>query len=302
MSLARSSVEHLDQILQLLSTIHADETSLKLRQLAQEATSVVEELRSELEKTPFKELAKLVKNKNWQKSIEALKNNFTEAGRPDAVKEVLTLLCDEEYGIVDWLEYLGTELQPVFCDTLYQLMQLKGLHTEKCLKLLKCIREYKINVQDEVQTELECKCRVILEGIVEEIKQKDYKHFSQRDLGVFKFFVPTIMRKFDFGNVDSVLLLVKWAQKCLKFSDELWICIVNALVQAFEDHLLMDSEQALHLYVYLQSVQCSKTPASAALAKLTKVKSRLFAHYQKYIEDDDKQKLRHMHRKNPDLR
>jgi len=311
-----SSVEHLDQVLQLLSDVSAVETGDKLQQLAKEALKSVGEMRTELlGSTPLGQLARIVEKFEWEKAAEQLKNNFLPVDRPDVVKQVLlqqpptnddihcyhnTIKCRA----VKWVKYLDVELHPVVCETLYNSMKLKG-HTDQLpvLKLLKYVRKFAISIQDDLRSELEKDSRCIIDQIVEDIKQKTckYQHHRQLSLssGGVKFFMPSIVRQFDLRSLKSILLLFNFSEMQNKnYNSKFSFYMINTLLEALEEHLLMDSLQALHLWAHIVSVKWSiqgrrlwslyrdtlklfDTP----LEKLTKMKSRLLVHYQPYIED-----------------
>lgn len=122
------------------------------------------------------------------------------------------------------------------------------------------------------------------------------------------------MRQFDINKVDSVLLLIQYSAYSAKFlqrtDDNACLCIIKELLKAFEENFLLDSEQALLLWAHVIFVMQQIQPESkellklfeSPLEKLSKIKIRLLALYQRYyVEAQDKQKLQDLHARNPDL-
>lgn len=75
MSSSGSTLEKLDQFLQLLAAV-SEEKCEKVQKLAQGATEAVCELRRELKRYHVEQLAQLVQDGNWESSTEMMENNF----------------------------------------------------------------------------------------------------------------------------------------------------------------------------------------------------------------------------------
>lgn len=98
------------------------------------------------------------------------------------------------------------------------------------------------------------------------------------------------MRKFDVGNLESVLLLINFSEELVrrmyyKFS----LCVINTLLKTFEENLLLDSENALHLWAHMLHIKFSCDTNHELFKGITeKLKMMkpilLLRHYQSYVE------------------
>jgi hypothetical protein len=307
-----------EEVLQLLSDMGADESDASMQKLALKASRVVGEMRASMQISPSAQLAALVEDEDWEGASEMLKS---AADSEELVKQVVGVVYKDDedmLGSIKWVKHLEARLQPVACEALYELIKAKK-HTShmQLLLLLKYVRKLNIGVRDIVRTSLECHGRGIIDQLVEEIKRREYEHLSQLPYvqSAVKFFIPTLVRHFDIGSVQSVLLLVSYSQKLKGTYDKLCLGIVQCLLQSFEDHLLLHSMQAMHVWVHVasllhevkgrglsfrwvQTVRLLQQP----LDKLDKLKTWFFLHYRTHLEHPDKQRVRDLHKMNPDMK
>lgn len=234
------------------------------------------------------------------------------------MNKVLALIGNDKENLISgigWVEYLDADLQPLACDTLYNSIMLRGFTDQPVmvLLLLKHIRNLPVGILDDVRTQLQIFSRSIIDRFVEAIKQNDYEAYSN-EFGVFDFYMPAIVSQFDIQNVDSVLLLIKYNCYQIKFDtyyfhNNISLALVSTIFKALEENLLLESEQAMHLYTHAKCIHNLGSNDGIkftelftnARKKLTILKTSYFVHYQRYVEDQDKQKLNELHNKNPHL-
>jgi hypothetical protein len=123
-----SSLSRIRKVLQLLYVIRRKAPRENTQQLAQEATEIVEEMRTTFEKSPMGQLVEMVATAEWDTAKEILTNHFpTAQSKSDAVKQVLVLFFSErwyrELNALKWVKHLQGELQPVACEALYELIK-----------------------------------------------------------------------------------------------------------------------------------------------------------------------------------
>lgn len=105
---------------------------------------------------------------------------------------------------IKWVEHLDAELQPVACETLYQLIKPYHITCKTLLlMLMKCVTKSSVGIEEGMHAELEGECRGIIESIVDDIKQKDIPACPDfYKLDVLEFYLPNIVHKI---NVAATL-------------------------------------------------------------------------------------------------
>lgn len=197
------------------------------------------------------------------------------------------------------------------CEALHRLINVKQdqplvlLLLEKISQMPACVPS----------AQLERDCCKIINLILSHITKENLNNVWDvvKKLDVVDFFMPTIVRKFEIRNVRCFLLLLQWALGDRFMSKNTLCCLVHTLVRALEEHLLLDSLQALYLWASAKFVKDEMRNDSeldflghelfvVALDKLAKRKSGLFQLYQQYIEGKSQHNLKSLHTQFPHLR
>jgi hypothetical protein len=107
--------------------------------------------------------------------------------------------------------------------------------------------------------------------------------------------------------VDTTLLLIQFSMQLPRVENCCFL--IDALLKAMENRLILHSELAMQLFVHAKFV-VEEAPSwtdvrtevqklcSNALDKLMKYRTRFLEHYQKYVEHEDKQKIKLLHEQN----
>jgi hypothetical protein len=323
---APSRVERLVQLLKDLDAFSCDSTEADLLQLANEAKRAVTKMQNVLKRSQVEQVAKLVQAKEWDKATQQMKINFPGGNSIAIVEEVLELVyvgdnLDNLTTAIKWVDKLDASLRPRAYRTLYEQVKFKR-HTDQpqVLMLWRRIKMMPASaVLDSVLAQLDADFQRILEQIVEGIKKKDYSlirkidemcDFKEGEL-VMNEVVTAIVSKFETCTMENVVLLVQFSMMLRSFENSCYL--IDALMKALEAGLLQDSEIAMQLWVHAKytkeeqpnwdKVQKSTQKlCTNVLDKLTLYKLRYFRHYQRYVEDDDKQKIENLHHENWNLR
>jgi len=317
---APSRVERLVQLLKDLDDFSCDSTEADLLHLANEAKRAVTKMQNVLKRNQVEQVAKLVQAKEWDKATQQMKINFPGGNSIAIVEEVLELVyvadnLDNLTTAIKWVDKLDASLRPGAYRTLYEQVKFKR-HTDQpqVLMLWRRIKFLPASaVLDSVLAQLDQDFQRILEQIVEGIKKKDYSligridemdDYSNEGELVMNKVVTAVVSKFETLTMENVVLLVQFSMKLPSIANCCYL--MDALMKALEAGLLQDSEIAMQLWVHAKYIKeeqpnwdkvekSSQKLCINVLEKLTLYKLRYFRHYQRYVEDDDKQKIEYLH-------
>jgi hypothetical protein len=273
-----------------------------------------------LEKT--EEVAQLVLNNNSEESIkDLLERNFPSGVSIRNVEEILKLV------------YVGTDTKNLkkainfvqifdYChqvqafNALYEDVKFKE-HTEEPEMLLmqKKIRQLQEHGQvlDDTRKQVDEDCRKIIGRIVREIEDRNYPLSiycaNELERTLLSANMETIVQEFYNGTLENTLLLIEYSTKLPRTSIKCFL--IDALLKELEKSKLLDSENSMHLWAHAKYTQehpvwlmvetsCQKL-CTDAVEKMTLNKEQLLRHYQKYVENDDKQKIINLHLSNRHL-
>lgn len=247
-----------------------------------------------------------------------------------AVEEILTLVGDDVDNMIksmSWVTHLEADLQPVACEALYEKIKLKHYTDQPILMLplFKYVSEVPVGLLDDVRSELESDCDTFIDAFVKTILKGDYKDDKNcqaiERFDLFGFLLPTLLRKLKVcSDVDGLLHLFKYFShyRCQigESSENATSIFICNLFDTLEEKAMLDSAQALLLYAFANSecwwwesdidssCKCVQRDEKLKLVleKLSELKTRLYVHYQGYVENQDKQKIEDIYKRNERLR
>jgi hypothetical protein len=237
------------------------------------------------------------------------------------LQEVVHLLKDSilENGLkikkaIEFVDRLDAALKPEAYKVLYEYINLKNLTGEpEMLLLQRNIRQLenpRILLQ-ETNKKVNADCKKMISRIVKGIEEKDYSIsiYVIKELGyaLLNENMATIVQEFSTGSLENTPLLIQYSQGLPYISNHCFL--IDALLKELEKRQLLDSMQAMHLWAlakytkeeeaYWPNVAAStQMLCTDALEKLSLNKEKFFQHYQNYVEDSDKQKIKDLHLSN----
>jgi hypothetical protein len=266
-----------------------------------------------------------------RKSVSNLKNSLAYV---KSVEEVAQLVLKDESAesIKKLLKlvYLGTDPknlqkaihfvqifdrcnQSLAYKALYEEIKLKKQTTEpEMLLLLKKINQMvhpDVTVLDETKKQLDKDCSNIISRIVKGIEEKDYSiscyATEKLDSNILDDYIHTIVNSFA-TNLSGTLLLIQFSQT-LPYTSKHFL-LSDDLLGELENNQLLESEQSMHLWAYAKWMKRYFYPVIGEsrsydniCAKLSVNKDKLLQHYQNYVEDPNKLKIKYLHERNPYL-
>jgi hypothetical protein len=167
------------------------------------------------------------------------------------------------------------------------------------------------HVLDETMKQVDEDCKKIISRIVKGIDEKDYSISiyvaEELDKALLNENMVTIVQEFFTGSLENTLLLIQYSQGLPYIDNSCFL--IDALLKELEKRQLLDSMQAMHLWAHAKWTK-EETPnwpnvaastqklCTDVLEKLSVNKEKFFRHYQKYVEDPDKQKIKDLHDSN----
>jgi hypothetical protein len=218
---------------------------------------------------------------------------------------------------IEFVDRFDTKLKPNVSKVLYEEIILKNLNgAPEMLLLQKKIRQLEDSetILKDTKERVDADCRKIISRIVKGIGEKDYsisRYIAKSiDPILLDDNMATIVREFSTGTLDNTLLLIQYSQG-LRY---IYIActIYDAVLDQLEKRQLLKSEQAMQLWAHAKYIKeetanyTSVTPmhhkvCTIAFEKLSLNKEHFFRHYQKYVENSDKQKIIDLHKSNVHL-
>jgi hypothetical protein len=219
-------------------------------------------------------------------------------------------------GGIEWARNLSTdvEMKLAVFKILHNQMESKG-HIDHPLMVLLWKFSRDLPAEHDVRKRIEEDGHKFVVRLVQEIECRQYLTTLSSDFGGWvEDILPVMLPFFDVRNLERFLLLVNFSQKNQE-KGNYHVCsyLTDALFNSLEENLLLGSEQALHLMVHTEVLKEDmdmygqryynhiKKKIDDAFKKLNDTKFGLFLHYQRYVEDLSREKLGHLHIKNPHL-
>jgi hypothetical protein len=316
-----SPEERLKQLLKILDTFFSKPSAAEMQQLANEAKRVVNKMQNFLERSLVEQVAELVQAKEWDNVTEKMKQNFPGGVNIGKVEEILELVylngsLEHFVSALNWVGELEVKLQPRAYESLYEQLKFKRLANQPEVLL---VRQNLLvgRVSDHLRAQLDEDFQTIVGQIVEGVKKEDF--FLQSKISemrktatvgvdlIMDEVVTAVVDKFKTFNFEETQLLIQYSTK-LPFLGNFCI-MIDALMKIFEARNLLDSEQSLLLWSHAKYTmeeepnwkdvsKATQKLCTNVMEKLTKHKLKFFDHYQKYVEDQDKQKLQKLHKRN----
>jgi hypothetical protein len=323
-----SPEERLKQLLKILDTFCSNPSAAELQQLANEAKRVVNKMQNILERSLAEEVAELVQAEEWDEVKEKMKQNFPSGLSIGKVEEILDLVyhngsVEHVVNAIHWVEELDVQLQSRAYEALYEhLKDKKCTNQPQVLLLWYTVTKMPVGqVSDKLCAQLGEDFQTIADQIADGIKKDDY--FLQSKINKMSYItyrmghfilnemVPVVVGKFETITLEETLLLIQYSIKLPAFGNS--CLLIDALMKMFEDRKMMDSEQSLQLWSYAKYTmeehanwkyvsKANQQLCTDVLDKLNMHKLQFFQHYQKYVEDKDKQKIQKLHEGNWHLR
>jgi hypothetical protein len=169
-------------------------------------------------------------------------------------------------------------------------------------------------ILDGIMRHVDSACRKIIRRIVEGIKEKDYSISiyvtKQLEVAVLTDNIGRIVQEFSSASLENTPLLIEYASRVLNISD---VCFfIDAFLKELEKRQLLDSNAGMHLWAYAKFIKeeqanwpnvasSSQNLCTDAIEKLSVNREKFFRHYQIYVEDPDKQKIKDLHQSSPHL-
>jgi hypothetical protein len=164
---------------------------------------------------------------------------------------------------------------------------------------------------DTIKTHVNADCRKIISRIVKEIKEKDQSLSiyvaKELDIALLNDNIGKIVQEFFKGTtIQDFLLLIQYSLRLPYMSNQCFL--IDAVLKELEKRKLLESVQAMHIWAHAmyqkkeQSVGSSQLILAStqklctdAIEKLSLNKEKFFGHYQIYVEDANKQKIKDLH-------
>jgi hypothetical protein len=313
---APGRVDHLDQVLKDLDGIFCDPAEgEELQHLSKQSKRIVTKFRNVLKRTQVEQVAALVQAKEWAKATEAMKQNFP-LSNIGPIEEVLVFVGNELDSLTSAIKWVGRLNPPVKLkafQVLYEQFKVNGFTEQpEVLLLWKRIKDLPVGLLDSVRTQLIGDRVKVVERVVEGIKKKDYSlslkihemdESTKKDI-LLSEIMAEVVGKFAPLSLENTVLLIQYSMQLPRVEN----CCY--LIQALASRSVLVSEQALNIWSHArftvqedprwkQGVRPDVQKLCAdVLDHLNKSKFWLFQHYQKYVEDDDKQKIKTLHDQN----
>jgi hypothetical protein len=313
----RGTVERLDNVLLELQSIWKyhyleDQTQLLMLEKGKEYVAT---LSSSLKHSQVQCVVKLVQNKEWLQATSYMLENYQLAVCSKIIEPILMLVykgndLDNLTSAIKWVDTLDVSLRPGAFVVLYERIKTKK-HTDQPQVLLLWRRIKDLPNLDDVRAQLEKYYQRIMESGVEGVLQMDYslgaKIFPE-DVSILKEAAGHFVERGFDGTLESWLLLIQFSKNLTHPENQ--VVLMEALTKALVNRSLLDSEHALTLYVHVKDLErnwrldqptdFSKLYLSV-LQKLEQHKDIILKRYQKYVDDKDKNKIKHLHEQNPHL-
>jgi hypothetical protein len=196
---------------------------------------------------------------------------------------------------------------------IFEHMQSKN-HTDKPEMLLLQMKISQLKKPGTLLDGIDSACIEIIGRIVKGINEKDYSISiyvtKQLDVAVLTYNIGRIVHEFSIASLKNAPLLIEYATRVLNISD---VCsLIDAFLKELETRQLLDSNAGMHLWAYAKFIReeqanwpnvalSSQKLCTDAIEKLSVNRSKFFKHYQKYVEDPDKQKIKDLHQSSPHL-
>jgi hypothetical protein len=243
-----------------------------------------------------------------------LKELYPAGVETGTLQEIMALIYVDKENLKNAIKtvlHFGVKQQAAAYKALYGEMQDKK-HTgePEMLLLQKNIRLVLElgSVLDETKKQVDEDCRKIISRIVKGIEERDYSISiyvaKELDVALLNENMASIVQEFSTGSSENTELLIQYSWRLHNIPNQCFL--IDALLKELEKRQLLDSMQAMHLWAHAKFIKEDSTtwPFVAAstqklctdvLEKLSVNKEKFFRHYQKYVEDSDKQKINDLH-------
>lgn len=277
----------------------------------------ISNLKSSLTYAMAEEVAQLAVNGESEEFIKELLNrNFASGVRSGQVEEMLKLVYvgtnkENLKKVINFVQIFDSSHHALAYIALYEDIKFKK-HTEEpemflLQKYIRLTEKPASTRLDKTIKQVDENCHKIISMIVRGIKQKDYSISIQMakslDLELIDNEMVTIVEEFYTGALDNTLQLIQYSNNLPHIQNKCFL--VDAFMKELEKRQMLSSEQAMHFWAYARCIteepNWPRVKASAqklctdAIDKLSPNKYLLLQHYQKYVEDPDKNKIRNLH-------
>jgi hypothetical protein len=280
-------------------------------------------LRNSLAFEMTEEVAQLVLKEESEESIkELLKRNFPSGVSIGNVEEMLKLVyigtdADNLKKAINFVQIFDCRHHAKAYNALYEDVKFKE-HTDQPEMLLLQKKFNQIGLPvistvlvDTIKTQVNADCRKIISRIVKEIKEKDQSLSiyvaKELDIALLNDNIGKIVQEFFKGTtIQDFLLLIQYSLRLPYMSNQCFL--IDAVLKELEKRKLLESVQAMHIWAHAmyqkkeQSVGSSQLILAStqklctdAIEKLSLNKEKFFGHYQIYVEDANKQKIKDLH-------
>jgi hypothetical protein len=318
-----SPEERLKQMLKILDTFCLDSSSAaEMQQLANEAKRVVNKMQNFLERSLVEEVAELVQAEQWRKAGKKIEQNFPNGLNIGKVEEILEHIflvngtLKHLLRALTWVMNLDVQLQSRAYEALYEQLKFKKLTGQPhVLVLKKLLDTLSVAVSDQLRTQLDEDFQTIVGQIVEGLKTEDYSLSlkiyevvkSLKGFSIMNEIVTAVVGKFETFTLENTLLLIQYSSRIPAVVIRCFL--MDAMMKKIEVHELQSSVQAFHVWSVAKydAENCpnwrnvpkeTQKLCTDVLDKLAEHKVTFFQYYQKYVEDQDKQKLINIHTRN----
>jgi hypothetical protein len=308
-SLNLSRDEYLNEMDRLMDAFE------RLRGANSDVTTIrncISNLKNRLAFEMAEEVAQLVLNDASEESIkELLESNFPSGVSIGNIEEMLKLVyvgtdTKNLKKAINFVQIFDSCHQAKAYSALYEDVKFKK-HTEEpeILLLQKKIRKLYQPTTDanETKEQVDADCRKIISRIVKGIEEKDYSISiyvaKELEKALLNDNMTKIVREFYNGTSENTLLLIQYSRGLPYIQNQYFL--IDALLKELETSKLLDSESSMHLWALAKSVKGAgvyQKLCADATEKLAVNKMHFFGHYQRYVENSDKQKIRYLHMSN----
>ena len=314
----RGTVERLENVLLELQAISkldlVDKDQLLLLEKSIEYVATV---RSNLKHSQVQWVVEIVQEKKWLEATEWMQEIYRKAVCSEIVESVLVLVYEGEdldnlTCAIKWVDTLDASLRPGAFKMLYKLIKAKK-HINQPQVLLLWRRVEDLPDLDNIQGQLIDDYYRIMENSVEGVLQMDCAlgvKISPEDVSILKVAAECFVEKGFDGTLESWLPLIRFSENLSQPENQ--VAMMEALTKALVDRSLLDSELALTLYVHVKSIKYKTEWDSdslndisqlyhSVLQELEQHEDIILQHYQQYVDDEDKNKIKNLHEQNPHL-
>lgn len=308
--LTRSEDDSLDEILGRLESSFGNQSDLK--NLVEGVRSAISNLRSGVALKKTREVAELVIKEESAEVIKTkLRYNFPGSVSIGNVEEILKLIyvgsgAENLKKAIEFVQIVDENLQAGAYKALYEDIKFKK-HTDELvmLVLLRKICGLKTPFSAEIKCLVDKDCNKIHQRIAEDITKKDYSLsiYIAKNFGcqVLNGSIEKIVSIFYNGSLEKFLLLIEYSQG-LDLHPLTQYFLIDVLLKMLEKHKLNESEQAMHLWAHIVFKQIFVRYGIYEMYKtflqLEKNLKKFMVHYQMYVEDSSKQKIKVLHESN----